>query len=134
MDPGSGRASPADVPQQKFPFSLVEHDHTVGHRVDTWQLMRDNDKCHAEAFPKAEDERINLGRGYRIETRRRLIQKEHRRVKAMARAMAARFCMPPLTSAGKWPPKLSNPTSLSFIHEIALRASTGKRVNSSGAS
>ena len=44
---------------------------------------------------------------------------------AIARAIAARFCMPPLTSAGKLSAKSFSPTSSSFIRAIRSIASSG---------
>ena len=42
--------------------------------------MGDNDKGHAEAFPKAEYEGIELRGRHRIKSRGRLVEKEHRRI------------------------------------------------------
>lgn len=49
----------------------------------------------------------------------------------MARAIAARFCMPPLSSDGMWFSKPSSPTSFSFMRAIKVIAASGRSVNSS---
>ena len=53
---------------------------------------------------------------------------------AIARAMPARFCMPPESSAGRWPVNPSRPTSSSFIRATRSIASSGRSVYSSSGS
>ena len=62
-------------------LALVEHNDTVGEGIDTVQFMGDNHKGHSESFAKPKDESIELGRSYRIQSRGRLIEKEHRGIK-----------------------------------------------------
>ena len=112
-------------------FALVEHDHTVGHGVDTWQLVRDDDKGHAESFPKAKDEGIELGRSYRIEARGRLVKKEHRRVEGHGARNGGALLHATADLGGQVAAKTLQSDQLQFIHEMTLRASTGRRVNSS---
>ncbi len=50
---------------------------------------------------------------------------------AIARAMAARFCMPPEISAGRWPVNCPRPTSDSFIRAIRSISSFSRSVYSS---
>ena len=61
-------------------FAFIEHDDTIRHRVDTRQLVGDNDKRHAKTLPKPEYESVEFRRRHRIETRGRLIEKKHGRV------------------------------------------------------
>ena len=50
---------------------------------------------------------------------------------AIARAIAARFCMPPLISEGRCPQKAPSPTSSSFMRAIRSIAGCGSAVYSS---
>ena len=50
---------------------------------------------------------------------------------AIARAMPARFCMPPESSAGMCPVNASSPTSSSFIRATRSIASSGRSVYTS---
>ena len=69
-------------------LALVEHNNTVGERIDTVQFMGDNHKGHFEAFAKAKDESIELGGCYRINPRGSM-RKETAGSSAIARAIAA---------------------------------------------
>ena len=53
---------------------------------------------------------------------------------AIARAIAARFCMPPEISLGRCPVNWSRPTSSSFIRAMRSIAAGGRSVYSSSGS
>src|SRR5450755_3932365 len=60
--------------------ALVEHDYPVRHGVNTGELVGHDDKRDVQALCEAQDEQIELGRGNRVESGRRLVQKQDRRI------------------------------------------------------
>ena len=79
---------------------LVQHDHPVGDRLDTREFVRHDDERDLEVPGEAHNQLIQFGRRDGIESRRGLIRKRIRGSSAMARAIAARFLIPPLISSG----------------------------------
>ena len=60
--------------------ALVEHDHAVGDREDARELVRDDHERDAEVVGQPPDQRVELGRGDRVEPGRRLVEEQDRRV------------------------------------------------------
>ena len=111
-------------------LALVEHNNTVGERIDTVQFMGDNHKGHFEAFAKAKDESIELGGCYRINPAEGSSRKSTAGSSAIARAIAAFSAYHRLPPAEDDLQKPSIPPILSFSRNH-LPCSKGNRVNSS---
>src|SRR5207244_1543920 len=58
----------------------VQHDAVSHDRKDAPQLVRDDDRRHAEAGVQGRDEVVELGGGHRIEAGRGLVEEEEGRV------------------------------------------------------
>src|SRR5262245_45796542 len=74
----------------------VDHDAVANDREDAPELVRDDDRRHAETGVQCRDEVVELGGRDRIEARRRLVEEEERRVERQR----ARDARPLLYAAG----------------------------------
>ena len=59
---------------------FIQHNHPVRNREDARQLVADDDKSYFQAARQRQDQIVELRRGDRIESGRRLVEKQHLRV------------------------------------------------------
>ena len=73
----------------------VKKNHPVGDAVEALELVRDQNNGDAQAVSQAEHELVEAARRQRVESGRRLVQKENGRIERKSARSAARLRMPP---------------------------------------
>ena len=79
---------------------FIDHNRTVGHSENARQLVGNKHEGNLQVVRQIQDQLVDLGRSNRVQTGRRLIEKQNLRVHGQGPGNGGTFAIPPLSSDG----------------------------------